>query len=40
VVPAYDTTIVMTSDPTPPSNGSDYLDRVKAAATELVEALD
>ncbi|MCT8467577.1 beta-lactamase family protein [Chromohalobacter canadensis] len=40
VVPAYDTTIVMTSDPTPPSNGSDYLDRVKAAATELIEALD
>ncbi|WP_419307841.1 serine hydrolase domain-containing protein [Chromohalobacter israelensis] len=40
VVPEHDTTLVMTSDPTPPSNGSDYLNRVKAAIADTIEAID
>ena len=40
VVPKRAMTIVMTADPTPPSNGSDYLDRVKAVIGELIEAVE
>ncbi|GAB3351468.1 serine hydrolase domain-containing protein [Chromohalobacter beijerinckii] len=40
VVPEHDATLVMTSDPTPPSNGSDYLNRVKAAVADAIEAID
>ncbi|WP_136069372.1 serine hydrolase domain-containing protein [Modicisalibacter radicis] len=40
VVPERAMTIVMTADPTPPSNGSDYLDRVKDVIDALIEAVD
>ncbi|MCK0767848.1 serine hydrolase domain-containing protein [Chromohalobacter canadensis] len=40
VVPEHDATLVMTSDPTPPSNGSDYLNRVKAVVADAIEAID
>ncbi|WP_322528172.1 serine hydrolase [Salinicola sp. LHM] len=38
VVPSRAMTVVMTSDPTPPSSGSDYLDDVEALIAELIEA--
>lgn len=37
VVPARDLTVVMTSDPTPPSNGS-YFQRQAAIVQALIEA--
>lgn len=40
VVPERAMTIVMTADPTPPSNGSDYLDRVKGVIGELIGAVE
>ncbi|MEA3251657.1 MAG: serine hydrolase [Pseudomonadota bacterium] len=40
VVPQRAMTIVMTADPTPPSNGSDYLDRTKAVIGALIEAVE
>jgi len=40
VVPERAMTLVMTADPTPPSNGSDYLDRVKVVIGELIEAVE
>ncbi|WP_244158296.1 serine hydrolase domain-containing protein [Salinicola socius] len=38
VIPSRAMTVVMTSDPTPPSRGSDYLDDVEALIAELIEA--
>ncbi|RKR03542.1 CubicO group peptidase (beta-lactamase class C family) [Kushneria sinocarnis] len=38
VVPSHALTVVMTSDPTPPSNGSAYNERVEALVGELIEA--
>jgi len=38
VVPSRAMTVVMTSDPTPPSHGSRYLDDVEALVVELIEA--
>ncbi|MHB0777136.1 serine hydrolase domain-containing protein [Halomonas sp. WWR20] len=39
VIPQRAMTIVMTSDPTPPSNGSSYLDRVKTVIGALIGAV-
>lgn len=38
VVPERNMTIVMTSDPTPPSNGSAYLEQVKAVVERMIAA--
>ncbi|MGQ7244373.1 serine hydrolase domain-containing protein [Salinicola sp. V024] len=38
IVPSRAMTVVMTSDPTPPSSGSDYLDDVEALVGDLIEA--
>ncbi|KAA0018295.1 serine hydrolase [Salinicola corii] len=38
VVPSRAMTVVVTSDPTPPSNGSGYLNKVEALVSELIEA--
>ncbi|MEG3115695.1 serine hydrolase [Salinicola sp. 4072] len=38
VVPSRAMTVVMTSDPTPPSNGSAYLEKVEALIADLIEA--
>lgn len=40
VVPSRAMTVVMTSDPMPPSNGSHYVSRVEALIAELIEATD
>ncbi|WP_110654648.1 serine hydrolase domain-containing protein [Salinicola halimionae] len=38
VIPSRAMTVAMTSDPTPPSSGSDYLDDVEALVGDLIEA--
>ncbi|WP_148253669.1 serine hydrolase domain-containing protein [Aidingimonas lacisalsi] len=40
VIPARNMTIIMTSDPTPPSNGSTYLEQAKAVVERMIAAVE